>query len=247
MPAGPVDFWGADELEALLADPRNAGRLGQVLAAVTASGEAEVFPGEQAALRAFRDAFPAVPARNPRVLARLSGRAAGIVLAGGLVLSGAAAAAATGVLPGVAQQTAKDVLARVGASVPGPNGHAAVHPARNSGTSSKPVTSAAPSAAPQGSARAGGGSVVSDPVRSSAAAGVYKGAKVSGTASKAKSDAGQHCNSTSSSIRNTKTKTPTPPERTRGNSSSHKPETPGAGQIPQPRSPQSPGSRDERP
>ena len=150
---GPEDFspgldpWGADELDALSADPAGAGRLGQVLAAAGAPAEIGDLRAEDAARHAFRVAYPASPAPRARMLAQISRRVAAAGLAGGLVLSGTAAAA--GVLPGEAQQTAKSVLAKVGISVPGPTGATAAH-RRRGGPSAPPPVTAAPDSTPSG-------------------------------------------------------------------------------------------------
>jgi hypothetical protein len=226
-PAGPQDVWGADELDELLADARCAGLLRQVLVAAGGPAEAGRQLGEELARNAFRAAFPVSTASGPRALSRMTGRAVAAALAAGLVLSGAAAAAAAGALPGAAQQTAKDVLAVVGVSIPGPNEHAAVRPARPGTSSPKPVTTGEPTTTTRDDAQSGTGNAVSDLARSTAATGVDKGATVSGTASDGKSHAGQHGKPASSSTGKTKTKVPKPPQSKRGNGNSHRPTTPG--------------------
>jgi hypothetical protein len=185
-PAG--DFWGVDELDLLLAKPGD-GPVARILAAVGGSSDSAHQPGEDAAIAAFRAAFSVSTAGKPRILAgRMSQRAAAAVLAGGLVLSGGAAAAAAGVLPGAVQQTAKDVLAKVGLTVPGPRGHTT-----GPGTTTPvPVTSAEPTAGPPGAASSGQGSDVSGLAHSTTTTGVDKGAAVSSAASNGKSQAGQH-------------------------------------------------------
>jgi hypothetical protein len=65
--------------------------------------------------------------RRKKMLGKvLSAKAA--ALAGVVMLTATGAAAATGSLPGAAQQVASDALAKVGISVPGPNSHAGEHP-----------------------------------------------------------------------------------------------------------------------
>lgn len=246
-PAGPQEFWGADELNELLADPGGAGRLGQILAAAAAPTEAEHQVGEAAARSAFRVAFPVGPARRPRVLSRISGRAATAVLAGGLVLSGGAAAAAAGALPGAAQQTAKEVLAKVGVSVPGPSEHIGGRPGRQGTSTQRPATSAAPTATPREDEQSTTGREVSGLARPSVTTGAEKGAAVSGTASDGKSHAGQ-AKPVSSSTGKAKTKTPTPHASKRRNGSTHKPQASGDAHTPQPKViPHVPGSKGERP
>lgn len=62
---GPADVWGVDELDKVLADPRDAGRLGQILAAAGAPAEAGLLRGEDAARSAFRAAFLGPVSRRP--------------------------------------------------------------------------------------------------------------------------------------------------------------------------------------
>jgi hypothetical protein len=59
-----------------------------------------------------------------------------------LAFSATGAAAATGSLPGAAQQTASDALAKVGISVPGPNDHAAGHADTRGASADHPTTDA---------------------------------------------------------------------------------------------------------
>ena len=88
---------------------------------------------EAATVAAMRSVITTQPvsittSRRKSVLAKvLSVKAA--VAAAALLLSATGAAAATGSLPGAAQQTASDALAKVGISVPAPNSHAGDHPA----------------------------------------------------------------------------------------------------------------------
>ncbi len=168
-PAGPPDFWAADELDALLADPRCGGRLGQLLAAAGAPVESENPVGEQAALAAYRVAFAASPGRESRFLAKMSSRAA-----------------ATGTLPDPVQKTTNRVLAKVGVHVPGPNAHANQHAKDNA---NRHATS---TATPKGTKHSGTGNAVSDLAHSTTATGADKGALISGLASGGKSRAGQH-------------------------------------------------------
>ncbi|MGZ4594069.1 MAG: hypothetical protein ACXV3C_09375, partial [Actinomycetes bacterium] len=180
-PVGAEDLWDADELDELLAHPCRAGRLGQVLsAAAAATTQAERQPGEEEALRAFRAAATVSrPGRGARLpVARLSGKGAAVALAGGLVLSGGAAAAATGALPGAAQQTARSVLARIGVNVPGPDAHAGGHPGvRGTSTHSPSGPAGRNATAPQDKPSSSDGRSAA---RSTATPGAGKGAAVSG-------------------------------------------------------------------
>lgn len=62
--------------------------------------------------------------RKPMITQLLTAKAA---ILGGVLVLGTGAAAATGSLPGAAQSTASDVLAKIGISVPGANDHSAGH------------------------------------------------------------------------------------------------------------------------
>jgi hypothetical protein len=183
-------------LDRVLANPHEAGRLGQLLAAAGAPAGAGWLPGEDVARGAFRVAFPVPAAPKARILARMSGRAAAVALCGGLVLTGGAAAAAVGALPGPAQQTAKGVLAKLGVNIPGPHEHATVslgvHHARFGKGVQKPVATAEPTATPRVREPSATGNEVSALARSTTLTGVAKGAAVSGLASNGKSQAGQH-------------------------------------------------------
>jgi len=123
-----------DALDRLLSAPGEGQptALAALLAAAAAS-EPGPITGEAAALAAFREVMrrPASgvharrkprPARASMVRLAVAGLAAGGVLVGGV------AAAATGSLPGAAQQAARDMLAHVGVTVPGPVGVAGESP-----------------------------------------------------------------------------------------------------------------------
>lgn len=117
--------------ERLLADPGAAPgpgleALAAVLAAAAAPAPPGPQPGEEAALAHFREAMRdhAIPPLSwrRRMLAQIaSAKIAAAALASGLVLTGGVAAAATGTLPDTAQETAQDMFAQVGISVPGPD------------------------------------------------------------------------------------------------------------------------------
>jgi hypothetical protein len=231
--AGVADVWGEDELETLFADPRVAGQLGRILAAAGAPAHAGPLPGEHAARHAFRVAFPDSAARRPRALARMSGRAAAVALCGGLVLSGAAAAAVGG-LPDPAQQTAKSMLAKIGLNIPGPHDDVAVDQAEPASTVQRPVTSADPTDTPGGTENSGIGNEVSDLARTTTLTGVDKGAAVSGLASDGKSRAGQHSKPAKSSSGD-KTKKPKHHASTRDDDGTDKPKTHGNAHVAHPK------------
>jgi hypothetical protein len=229
-PSGPGDVWGADELDRVLADPGDAGRLGQVLAAASAPARARILAGEQAARSAFREAFPVVAPRS-RILTGMSGRAAVVALIGGLVLTGGAAAAATGALPGPAQQTASDVLAKLGVSVPGGDDRTGGRAGQDT-TGQLPVPTAEPSATPGEDEKPGHGAAVSDLARNTDATGVDHGAAVSELASGGKSQAGQHGKATHPST--DKAKTTPNPHATKRHNGDHEPKAGGGASKPKP-------------
>ena len=208
-PADALRLGGPDELDALLADPAEADPLGRLLAAAAAV-ETEQVVGEDVALAAYRAAFAAQPARETRFLAKMSGRAAALALAGGLVLTGGAAAAATGTLPDPVQRTTKGALAEVGVHVPGPNAHANEHAFKHRKNVATPK-GGKPSAT---GATADAGNAVSDLARSTTATGADKGAVISGLASGGKSHAAQ---------RSPAPVTPSPAATKRHHPGSHKP------------------------
>jgi hypothetical protein len=232
-PTRPADVWGVDELDNVLANPRDAGRLGQLLAAAGAPAETGWLPGEDVARGAFRLAFPVPAAPKARILARMSGRAAALALCGGLLLTGGAAAAAVGALPDPAQQTAKGVLAKLGVNIPAPHGRAAlglgVHHARSGTGMHKPVATAEPTATPRDSEPSATGNEVSALARSTTLTGVDKGAAVSGLASNGKSQAGQHGKPASTTAKPKKTSKAHASKRHDG--STHKPKTQGAAHV----------------
>lgn len=235
-PTRPADIWGSDELDRLLADPLDAGPVGRILAAASAPAGAGLLPGEEAARSAYRAAFAVSAVRKPRVRALVSGRAAAFALAGGLVLSGGAAAAATGSLPDPVQQRAKGALAKLGVSVPGPDKRHVGHPGRRVTTTQGPT----PTAAPRDREQPGTGNEVSEAARGTASTGVDKGATVSGLASDGKSQAGQHGKATNPSTGKVKNKTPKPQATKHGNGRSHKPNKGSDGHTPKPKHTPSP-------
>lgn len=116
--------------------------------------------------------------------------AAAAAMGTGLLLTGGVAAAATGSLPGAAQDTARDMLAKVGVSVPGADEQAGGHTDQR-GTSD----SASGGQGGADHAQSGKGAQISDLAKGDAT-GVDKGALVSGTASDGHSQAGRHGSAT---------------------------------------------------
>ncbi|GAC1324658.1 MAG: hypothetical protein NVSMB13_06430 [Mycobacteriales bacterium] len=140
--------------------------------------------GEQGALAAYRSFSPAapIPTRGSRMLARIAAaKLAVAATAGGLVLTGSVAAAATGSLPAGVQEKAHDAVAKAGLTIPGPNHHAGSHPAVKSSDDH------------DGSAgEQGKGSTISELATTTGETGVEKGEAISSAASGDKSQAGDH-------------------------------------------------------
>jgi hypothetical protein len=242
-----VDVWGIDELDRVLSDPRAAGRLGQVIAAADSRAAPGLFPGEDTARTAFRAAFPVTPARTPRPLSRLSGRAVAVALCGGLVLTGGAAAAAVGALPVPAQRTAKSALARLGVNIPGPHEHTRGLAGRHAQpTGGRHLATAQPTDAQSTEEHSGRRNEVSALARTTTLTGVDKGAAVSGLASEGRSQAGQHGKPASSTTGKAQ-KTPRPHPNKHRHGDTPKPEAPGAAHVPSSNHAAHPGQVAERP
>src|SRR4029453_16455335 len=90
-----------------------------LLAAAAAPTESGPVPGESEALAAFRAAHPH---ERTRMLSSISPAKAALATSAtaALIFAGAFSAAAAGALPGAAQDTAHEVLAKIGVTVPGP-------------------------------------------------------------------------------------------------------------------------------
>ena len=171
-------------------------RVAAVLAAAAAPAERPV-PGEEAALAAYRDAMAVVPASprsrmQSRTTVKLAAASALSVLS---LVGGGYAVAATGSLPGTAQQTARDALAAVGVTVPGPADGAAEETATREGGAETAETAARAGGAQTAADAAGGagaaakGDAVSDLATTTEVDGADKGAAVSGLASDGRSRA----------------------------------------------------------
>lgn len=142
-------------------------------------------PGEAAALAAFRATEHTKRRFSMHSLTPVKAAIAAAV-SGGVLLTGGVAAAATGTLPGAAQDTARDLLGHVGVSVPGADDHSAGHADQRG--------PAAPVAASEGASpdTQGKGGTISDLAKNTTSTGVDKGAEISTLASGGKSQAGQH-------------------------------------------------------
>jgi hypothetical protein len=169
--------------QATAPDPRVAA----VLAAAAAPTEPGPQPGEAAALVAFRSAA-STPNRRTRMFPSLKAAAIAATATGAL-LTGGVAAAATGALPGAAQDTARTMLGTVGVTVPGPADAAGTHPATRGGSAATATETTAPAAAPATTA-ATKGEAVSELATTTELTGRDKGAAISDLASEGRSKAG---------------------------------------------------------
>jgi hypothetical protein len=156
-----------------------------LLAAAAAPTEPGPVPGEGEALAAFR-ASQTAPRRS-LVLTYLASykTAVAAALGTGVLLTAGVGAAAAGSLPGAAQDTASELLSKVGVTVPGTDGHSAGHADQRGGSED---------AADQTGTDTEGskGSEVSKLATSTEFEGVEKGAEVSKLASGGNSQAGEH-------------------------------------------------------
>ena len=171
-------------------DPMLDEPVAALLRAASAPAEPGPQPGEGAALAAFRAARP--NSRRSSMLSSLTPLRATLAAAvsGGVLLTGGVAAAATGSLPGAAQDTAHALLSKVGVSVPGPDNHAAGHADQRGNGDAGDSPSTDP--AGHGSGTDGKGNEVSRLATTTDSTGVDKGAEISTLASDGKSKAGQH-------------------------------------------------------
>ncbi|HEY6932969.1 MAG TPA: hypothetical protein VI452_06175 [Marmoricola sp.] len=192
-------------------------------------------PGEEDALAEFRTADhdagrPSM--QTTRTRARI---VVAVTATAGMLTCAGAAAATTGTLPGAAQQTARDVLAKVGVAVPGPNPHsdghadtrgksAASHAAETRGKFSTAHATTEQKKSSTDSAGHGKGAEISELARTTTATGVDKGAQISTLASGGKSQAGEHGKPTDPGWNGT-THKPTDPG---SNGTTHKPTDPGS-------------------
>jgi hypothetical protein len=194
-------------------DPAFDEAVAAILRAASAPTRPGPQPGETAALTAFRAVEPAprrTPMRSSLTPAKIAFAAA---VSGGVLLTGGVAAAATGSLPGAAQDTARTVLSNVGVTVPSANPHAdqqdssdptatSTEDAEDTSTedtstedpadtgTSDDTTEGQSSEAPQEHPTNKGGTI-SELAHTTTATGVDKGAAISTAASGGKSQAGE--------------------------------------------------------
>jgi hypothetical protein len=174
--------------------PASDDRVAALLSAAAAPTEHGPVPGEDAAMAAFRAARETEPSRRPRMFRhpRPLKIAAAAAMGTGVLLAGGIAPAASGSLPGAAQETAREMLSRIGVTVPGPDEHSAGH-ADERGRSADAKGAAAGGGAASESAGddPGKGDAVSDLARNTDGTGADKGAEISGYASEGRSHAGE--------------------------------------------------------
>lgn len=180
-------------------------RVASLLAAAAAPTETGPVPGEEQVLAAFRASQETSRrsfVRSPLTPAKTALAAA---VGASVLLTGGVAAAATGALPGAAQEKASEMLTKVGITVPGPDEASAGHADQRGGSASDedeteetPETEESeettevvtePTGEESGDSQ-GKGEVVSEMAKSDETTGVEKGAAVSGYASGGKSKAG---------------------------------------------------------
>lgn len=187
-------------------DPAQDARVAALLSAATAPVEPGPLPGEDAALAAFGADHHR--SGRPHMRSSLVSFKAGLAAAvgAGVLLTGGAAAAATGSLPAGAQTTAQSVLGSLGINVPGPNSqNANDHAGQQQGQSADhvPTPTTDETATSQGEDQTtddqsstdptdsqGQGSEISKLATTTTLTGVDKGAAISTQASGGKSQAG---------------------------------------------------------
>jgi hypothetical protein len=168
-------------------------RVASLLAAAAAPTEPGPLPGESRALAAYRAAYQSPVTRRSRMLSSLTSvkTATAAVAGAGVLVTGGVAAAVTGSLPGAAQETAHDMLARVGVSVPGPDDSSAGHADERGSSDQAPAAQERDAGAGARDGGSGKGAEVSGLATDPTLRGVDKGAAVSGAASEGRSQAGE--------------------------------------------------------
>ena len=180
-------------------DPAIDRRVRSLLNAATAPDETTgPLPGEDEALAAFR-ASPQGPRRNPMFSPLVSTKAAVAAAIGtGVLLTGGVGAAAAGVLPGPAQETASTVLETVGISVPAGegadhNGRPEQAPGDGAGENgSEPTRGEEAGENAEVPPAADHGQQVSDTAKNTTAEGADKGKQIAGVASDGRVQSGDH-------------------------------------------------------
>jgi hypothetical protein len=159
-------------------------RLVLLLEAAAAPTEPGPLPGEAEALAAFRASQP-TPRRSSMLSSLISAKAGlAAALGTGVLLTGGVGMAAAGALPDGAQDTASEMLAKVGVTIP-----AATEAAADAGKPESPGDEAsADREMPDASKK---GQAVSELARNTDLTGADKGAAVSDFASEGKSRAGE--------------------------------------------------------
>lgn len=169
-------------------------RVREIFAAAAAPVETtSPLSGEEAALAAFRTSTRRT-SKSPMLSALVSAKTAvAAAIGAGVMLTGGVGAAAAGILPGAAQQTASTVLETVGISVPAGDG------ADNNGRPEQtPGDRADENANPRGSEEAevppaaDHGKRVSETAKNSTADGAHKGRDIARVASDGRAKSGDH-------------------------------------------------------
>ena len=214
-------------------------RVASLLEAAAAPSEPGPVPGEDEALTAFRASHDS--SRRSSVLSSRSTVKAAVAaaLGSGVLLTGGVAAAATGALPGAAQDTASEMLGKIGVEVPGPNeasaGHAdqrgQVEDSDGETTETTDTTTEDGSVAPEDAAKnEDKGGLVSKVATKGDYSGVEKGAAVSDVASDGKSQAGdQHGKAAGTEEETTEESSQEPAEPTQAENGKAPVETPNEG------------------
>lgn len=196
-------------------DPELDARVRALLAAAAAPTEPGPLPGEPGAVAAFRDAR-STPSRRFSMSSSLTPVRAAVAagLGAGVLLAASVGAAAAGVLPGAAQDTARSWLDTVGVEVPGADARSAGHADQrgasadgDAGESTERSTETDLEATETEATEAGDGETgstgaeppeasehgrtVSGTARETEAEGADKGAEVAATASEGRSRAGE--------------------------------------------------------
>ena len=165
-------------------------RVAALLSAAAAPTEHGPVPGEEAAIAAFRAADQTASSRRSRMFRhpRPLKIAAAAAMGTGVLLAGGLAPAASGSLPGAAQETAREMLSKFGVTVPGPDEHSSGH-ADERGKSAEAKEAGG---SESGADNQGKGDEVSELARNTDATGADKGAEISEYASQGRSHAGEN-------------------------------------------------------
>jgi hypothetical protein len=147
MKRTPLDDRTADRLLAGAVTPEDAppgfSEVADLLQTARPRPAVGELANQAATVASMRAAIAGQPVPHPRsrrkkMLARLL-TAKAVAAAAVVVIGAGSAAAATGTLPGAAQSTASDMLAKVGVSVPGPDSHSKGHADTRGKSATKPA------------------------------------------------------------------------------------------------------------